>query len=159
MARRMGYSVIGLPHYVVWHLYEPSEDDLRHMEQMEKERIQREREEADKQREEAGREAASSQWDKDKIALKKASDPHDHGDVEDHDHGGVQGPYAHVGEAIAQLPDPKKLIRDFYGKKAAKDQPSENGITLNDELMGIGGVEAGKKPSMAAGVDKTDDKH
>jgi mannan polymerase II complex ANP1 subunit len=28
----MGYSVIGLPHYVIWHLYEPSVDDIRHME-------------------------------------------------------------------------------------------------------------------------------
>lgn len=28
----MGYSVIGLPHYTIWHLYEPSVDDIRHME-------------------------------------------------------------------------------------------------------------------------------
>ncbi|KKK21265.1 putative mannan polymerase II complex ANP1 subunit Anp1 [Aspergillus rambellii] len=45
MARRMGFSVIGLPHYTIWHLYEPSVDDLRHMEEMEQERKQREEEE------------------------------------------------------------------------------------------------------------------
>lgn len=32
MAKRMQYSVVGLPHYVIWHLYEPSVDDIRHME-------------------------------------------------------------------------------------------------------------------------------
>lgn len=32
MAKRMGYSVVGLPHYTIWHLYEPSLDDIRHME-------------------------------------------------------------------------------------------------------------------------------
>ncbi|GMM38395.1 Van1 protein [Saccharomycopsis crataegensis] len=29
MARKMGFKVGGLPHYVVWHIYEPSEDDLK----------------------------------------------------------------------------------------------------------------------------------
>lgn len=32
MAKRMKYSVVGLPHYVIWHLYEPSVDDIHHME-------------------------------------------------------------------------------------------------------------------------------
>ena len=32
MSRRMGYSVVGLPHYTIWHLYEPSVDDIKHME-------------------------------------------------------------------------------------------------------------------------------
>ena len=45
MAKRMKFSVIGLPHYTIWHLYEPSVDDLRHMEQMEVERLAREKEE------------------------------------------------------------------------------------------------------------------
>jgi mannan polymerase II complex ANP1 subunit len=31
MAKKMKFSVVGLPHYVVWHLYEPSADDVRHM--------------------------------------------------------------------------------------------------------------------------------
>lgn len=32
MAKRMDYSVVGLPHYTIWHLYEPSVDDIKHME-------------------------------------------------------------------------------------------------------------------------------
>lgn len=28
----MQFSVVGLPHYTIWHLYEPSVDDIRHME-------------------------------------------------------------------------------------------------------------------------------
>lgn len=34
LLKRMGYSVVGLPHYVIWHIYEPSSDDLKHMEWM-----------------------------------------------------------------------------------------------------------------------------
>ncbi|KAL4923969.1 Anp1-domain-containing protein [Aspergillus undulatus] len=45
MAKRMGFSVVGLPHYTIWHLYEPSVDDLKHEEEMEKERIAKEAEE------------------------------------------------------------------------------------------------------------------
>ncbi|KAL4968415.1 Anp1-domain-containing protein [Aspergillus stella-maris] len=44
MAKRMGFSVVGLPHYTIWHLYEPSVDDLKHEEEMEKERKQKEAE-------------------------------------------------------------------------------------------------------------------
>ena len=48
MAKRMKFSVIGLPHYTIWHLYEPSVDDLRHMEEMEAERLAREKEEQER---------------------------------------------------------------------------------------------------------------
>ena len=44
----MKFSVVGLPHYTIWHLYEPSVDDIRHMEEMEKERKAKEAEEAAK---------------------------------------------------------------------------------------------------------------
>jgi mannan polymerase II complex ANP1 subunit len=70
MAKRMHFSVVGLPHYTVWHLYEPSVDDLRHMEEMERERTERERQE--KERQEILRKLkeeftdADSQWEKDK---------------------------------------------------------------------------------------------
>jgi mannan polymerase II complex ANP1 subunit len=37
MAKRLQFSVVGLPHYTIWHLYEPSVDDLKHMEEMERE--------------------------------------------------------------------------------------------------------------------------
>ena len=45
MAKLMGFSVVGLPHYTIWHLYEPSVDDIRHMEEMEEERKIREAQE------------------------------------------------------------------------------------------------------------------
>ncbi|ROW05563.1 hypothetical protein VSDG_00300 [Cytospora chrysosperma] len=32
MARLMDFSVVGLPHYTIWHLYEPSVDDIKRME-------------------------------------------------------------------------------------------------------------------------------
>lgn len=41
----MGFSVVGLPHYTIWHLYEPSLDDIKHMEEMAKEKKEREEEE------------------------------------------------------------------------------------------------------------------
>jgi mannan polymerase II complex ANP1 subunit len=49
MAKRMQFSVVGLPHYTIWHLYEPSVDDIRHMEEMEQERKAREAEEEARQ--------------------------------------------------------------------------------------------------------------
>lgn len=45
LSKRMGYSVVGLPHYVIWHIYEPSSDDLKHMEYMALEEM-RQKEEA-----------------------------------------------------------------------------------------------------------------
>jgi len=45
MAKRMNSSVVGLPHYTIWHLYEPTVEDLRHMEEMDRQRQEREREE------------------------------------------------------------------------------------------------------------------
>jgi mannan polymerase II complex ANP1 subunit len=73
MSKRMNFSVVGLPHYTVWHLYEPSVDDLRHMEEMERERTERERQEREKQeRTKKLREVfndAGSQWEKDKAVL------------------------------------------------------------------------------------------
>ena len=48
MAKRMQFSVVGLPHYTVWHLYEPSVDDIRHMEEMEQERRNQENEEKER---------------------------------------------------------------------------------------------------------------
>lgn len=36
MAKEMGFTVGGLPHYTVWHIYEPSEDDLKEIAKMER---------------------------------------------------------------------------------------------------------------------------
>lgn len=73
MARRMGFSVIGLPHYTVWHLYEPSVDDIRHMEEMEAEKREREKQEKEnaaitkKIQEEF--QQVDSQWEQDRQAI------------------------------------------------------------------------------------------
>ncbi|KAL8925771.1 MAG: hypothetical protein Q9208_003268 [Pyrenodesmia sp. 3 TL-2023] len=77
MAKRMGFSVVGLPHYTVWHLYEPSVDDIRHMEEMENERKNREKEE--KERAERAKKIKEefndpgSQWEKDKSDIEGIS--------------------------------------------------------------------------------------
>lgn len=73
MAKRMQFSVVGLPHYTVWHLYEPSVDDIRHMEEMEHERIEREKAEKEKAentkklKEEFG--DVSDVWEKDRAVI------------------------------------------------------------------------------------------
>lgn len=36
MAKKMGFTVGGLPHYTIWHIYEPSEDDLREIAKLER---------------------------------------------------------------------------------------------------------------------------
>lgn len=74
MAKRMGYSVVGLPHYTIWHLYEPSVDDIRHMEDMEKERQEKERKEKE-EREKMAKiheqfDSPTEQWDKDKADIR-----------------------------------------------------------------------------------------
>lgn len=74
MAKRMSFSVVGLPHYTIWHLYEPSVDDIRHMEEMEKERKEQEaREIAEKERIEkikAQFANPSTQWDQDQSDIR-----------------------------------------------------------------------------------------
>ncbi|KOS20639.1 Mannan polymerase II complex ANP1 subunit [Escovopsis weberi] len=78
MAKRMRYSVVGLPHYTIWHLYEPSVDDIKHMEEMERERLAREKEEEEKKaREQKIKEDfgdANSQWAEDKQKLQDLKD-------------------------------------------------------------------------------------
>jgi mannan polymerase II complex ANP1 subunit len=73
MARRMDFSVVGLPHYTVWHLYEPSVDDIRHMEEMEAEKKNRETQEKVKS-EQAKKvktqfKEVGSQWEKDRQGM------------------------------------------------------------------------------------------
>ncbi|KAF1919809.1 Anp1-domain-containing protein [Ampelomyces quisqualis] len=73
MAKRMKFSVVGLPHYTIWHLYEPSVDDIRHMEEMEKERKAKEAEEAAKKdrvdKIHESFDPKNSDWEKEKAAV------------------------------------------------------------------------------------------
>lgn len=91
----MGFSVIGLPHYTIWHLYEPSVDDLRHMEEMEQERKAREKEEKEQaertERAEKMFKDTRVEWEIDNAFVKdaiqeeqkgqKASEPESNGDM------------------------------------------------------------------------------
>ena len=69
----MKFSVVGLPHYTIWHLYEPSVDDIRHMKEMEEERKKKEaEEEAKKAKESKIKETfdeKKSDWEKEKAAV------------------------------------------------------------------------------------------
>ncbi|CAD6499073.1 BgTH12-04729 [Blumeria graminis f. sp. triticale] len=73
MAKRMKFSVVGLPHYTIWHMYEPSEDDVHHMKEMEQERKAREKEEEEKAvRTQKIKETfadPNAQWEKDKSII------------------------------------------------------------------------------------------
>ena len=79
MCRKMGLEVVGLPHYVIWHIYEPSDDDLRHMEWMAQEEIRKEREgeirEIYDKNFKAGFELIGDAWENDKKRILKNSDP------------------------------------------------------------------------------------
>lgn len=81
MAKRMKFSVVGLPHYTIWHLYEPSADDIKHMERMEEERKNKERLEAlereKQERIEQDWESGKDQWEKDKKAIQQSVDDDD----------------------------------------------------------------------------------
>ena len=70
----MKFSVVGLPHYTIWHLYEPSVDDIRHMEEMENERKKKEEEEKAKadrlKKANAQFSDPNGQWEKDKADIK-----------------------------------------------------------------------------------------
>ncbi|SPQ20029.1 18daa113-dc70-4ac3-b9eb-0ecd76becd05 [Thermothielavioides terrestris] len=75
MAKRMQFSVIGLPHYTIWHAYEPSVEDIKHMEQMEREKLAQEQAEKEKAEKvmklKESFSDATGQWEKDKSELQK----------------------------------------------------------------------------------------
>jgi hypothetical protein len=117
----MGFEVVGLPHYVIWHVYEPSEDDLIRMDQMERDKavMQLDTEDID---------IAKARWDKDRKALESVLEKKKTASelLEDGGNfvvGGIEGPVAHVGE-----------------EGVAADQ--ENGLTgIEEKLVQQGNVE------------------
>ena len=108
MAKRMKFSVIGLPHYTIWHLYEPSVDDIRHMEEMEQERQNREREE--KERAERIKKIKdefhepNTQWEKDKSEVK--------GIAQKEEEKAHTERIAHVGDERGPIAQPAKETAD-----------------------------------------------
>jgi hypothetical protein len=140
MAKRMRFSVVGLPHYTVWHLYEPSADDLKHMERMEEEKRRREAEErAQKERDAKLKQTfddSKGQWEKDKKQIvQKAQESHENGKILA---GGEAGPHAHAGEGEAQGKakpageQAKVSYHSFYGREGIPSsfifQANPNGL-------------------------------
>ena len=122
----MGFEVVGLPHYVIWHVYEPSEDDLLRMKQMEWEKAIKELDVEDA-------DIAKARWEKDRKVIeaelekeKLASEPQDGNEAVV---GGEEGPVAHVGEegvssdrgnGLTEIEQNKLVQRDELEKNQAK---------------------------------------
>ncbi|KAL1841845.1 hypothetical protein VTJ49DRAFT_6522 [Mycothermus thermophilus] len=112
MARRMNLSVVGLPHYTIWHLYEPSVDDIKHMEQMKREQLAQEQ--AEKERAEKARKLkenfgdTTSQWERDKANLQNIAAQ------------AKQDAAAAAGAAERDAQGVEKVMADSGGKKEAK---------------------------------------
>ena len=104
MAKRMKFSVVGLPHYTVWHLYEPSVDDIRHMEEMAQEQKNRENEE--KERAERLKKIKdefkepTNQWEKDKSEFEGIAQSEE----EEMNNGNI----VHVGNEQGPIAQPPK---------------------------------------------------
>ena len=130
MAKRMKFSVVGLPHYTVWHLYEPSVDDIRHMEEMEKERKNREREE--KERQDRMKKIKNefnepnSQWEKDKSELQEMA-------KKEEEKRKADGPVA-PGDDEGPIAPPKEL--ESKEPKNSKDRESSKTESQADGKKG-----------------------
>jgi mannan polymerase II complex ANP1 subunit len=137
MAKRMKFSVVGLPHYTIWHLYEPSADDIRHMEEMERERKQKEQEEKDKQERlkkiNDQFDNPSSQWDKDREELKKIKENAEKAKKE-------------AGKAEEEVETAEEEV-----EKAEKGTKKTQKVVDDDTVERVGGK---KNPKKATDADK-----
>lgn len=174
MAKRMGFSVVGLPHYTVWHLYEPSVDDIRHMEEMKTERENREREE--KERAERTKKIKeefndpNSQWEKDKTELERISKTDEEAKKKDEEahkkneetnaHGagekkGDSGPAKQNSDEAVLEEKPKEATKEKHEKESggkpkeeSKEESSgglKEGSKNNKEATGAGESRESKK--------------
>ena len=123
-SRRMGFEVVGLPHYVIWHVYEPSEDDLKRMEEMEREQKVREHDVEDI-------EVSRARWEQDRkiidavLQRKKAEqvlDGINQNGGKKAVIGGAEGPVAHVGEEGIPAGGGNGLTGIDRGKLDARDE-------------------------------------
>ena len=101
----MGFEVVGLPHYVIWHVYEPSADDLIRMAEMEAEKQAREMDVEDP-------DISKARWDQDRQEIETALEKNRKAALKKQlkiesneaeaelvaEIGGAEGPIAHVGE-------------------------------------------------------------
>ena len=155
MAKRMKFSVVGLPHYTIWHLYEPSVDDIRHMEEMEQERKNREKEEkerADRMKKIKDEfNEPNNQWEKDKTELK-----HIAAKEETEKKAGVSS----VGDAQGPIAQPVKEDPDSKDQSTKNSPDSKNGAPSKQLVESTGRQAEGKisdsvKGSVHGDQDKT----
>ena len=144
MAKRMKFSVVGLPHYTVWHLYEPSVDDIRHMEEMEQERKNREKEE--KERAERMKKIKdefnepNKQWEKDKTELKDiAAKEETENKADGSSFGDAQGP---IAQPVKEDADPETTTRST--EVTSLEQPGKGSIR-QEEIKGSIPADGDKK--------------
>lgn len=128
----MKFSVVGLPHYTVWHLYEPSVDDIRHMKEMAQEQQNREKEEKEraermKKIKEEFKEP-NKEWEKDKNELQSMAEKEKNSREEKIVHiGNEQGPSALAPKESAAA-----------GADAAKDGAEKLGQSIKENTGASG---------------------
>ncbi|KAM3559382.1 hypothetical protein ARSEF4850_004150 [Beauveria asiatica] len=124
MARKMKFSVVGLPHYTIWHLYEPSVDDIKHMEEMEAERKLKEKEEEERRlKEQTLKETfgdSKSEWEQDKAQMQSLESQRKAGQAAEEPKAGqaVQEPKA--GQAV-QEPKVGQAVQEPKAGQAAQE--------------------------------------
>lgn len=157
MAKRMKFSVIGLPHYTIWHLYEPSVDDVRHMEEMEQERKRKEEQERqERERVEKIKEQfddPKGQWDRDKDDIKDMAKKEI---VEKAVEKAEEEAEAKKVEAKKAIDENEKRGKEGSGvgeKKEGKEVTGEG--EKKEDKVGAGGDE--KKDNEAAGANQKND--
>ena len=145
MAKRMKFSVVGLPHYTIWHLYEPSVDDIHHMEEMERERLAREAEEqakADRAKRIKEQFAdPNAQWDADKAAAAEAAEAGSVGGLGKVSHEAVNAVGGAPVQAAPQVADANgdkvpTAAEVIAAQQAAKAAKAKQGVSEH-ELKGM----------------------
>jgi mannan polymerase II complex ANP1 subunit len=126
MAKRMKFSVVGLPHYTIWHLYEPSVDDIRHMEEMDREKKAKEKEEAEKKEREKKVhdtfDTKSNEWEKEKAAIQDAIQKAKNEEKEK----AKQGEEPKKQDKVAEQPKKEEKIHEARGEEEKpKAQPPQ----------------------------------
>ena len=112
MAKRLSFSVVGLPHYTIWHLYEPSVDDIRHMEEMEAERVSRETAEKeakareDREKGQAASAGEQTEEEKEELERYKESAEQKEKEVEASEQKGRKAEFMYGEDGVARQANP-----------------------------------------------------
>ena len=161
MAKRMQFSVVGLPHYTIWHLYEPSFEDIRHMEEMEQERKRREEEERLKKErlEKIGEQfdtEAKLQYEKDKEAMRNAGHKAKEGQAGVPAAAGPAGAVAVAGAGVVVGKDGGLVRAKDAVREDAKAAPAPAPAAAQPEDDGIDRRKLGEVPRPQDDVTKED---